>query len=125
MVTKRTAPSAMRAEPTVICTRRLRGLRRGRDARGSADMLLAPSGRRLSRIEDIAHPPHRLDALGIGGVALHLLAERAHMDVHGAAVAQEIVSPDAAQQLLAGEDVLGGLAKDEQEVILLGSQLHA
>src|SRR5262245_3910032 len=76
-----------------------------------------PSGSPLGG-DLVAGAPHGLDGAGVPELA----AQLAHVDVDGAAVAEEGEAPDTLEQLLAGEHEAAVLDQRHQEVELLGRE---
>src|SRR5512146_1708577 len=81
---------------------------------------IRPGGRWLSSFKPVSRPsycdnPHRL-----ARVWLDLLAQPAHVHIHGATVAVVIPAPQFPEDKLAREQLPAVLAQEEQQFILLG-----
>ena len=70
--------------------------------------------------KNVADAAHRLDQARVRGVFLQFLAEPADMDIHGACVADVIVTPDVMQQLVAGENCPTVAHEIREQLELLG-----
>src|SRR5665647_2421452 len=77
-----------------------------------------------ARLEAVADSPDRLDETGILGVVGELLSQVSYIDVDRAGVADVLVAPDLLHQPLAGQDDAGVGRQHQQQVELLGGQLH-
>src|SRR5919198_1744135 len=69
-------------------------------------------------VELIPDAPHRLQQFRLGGVIFDLLAQQADVHVHHALIAEEVVAPDALQQLRPAVDDAGSAGQRAQQVEL-------
>src|ERR687884_1395850 len=67
-------------------------------------------------VELIPDAPHRLQQFRLGGVIFDLLAQQADVHVHHALIAEEVVAPDALQQLRPAVDDAGSAGQLAQQV---------
>src|SRR5262245_20260135 len=124
---RRIDASASSAEPSAMCTRRLRvawhAVRQSRalycwiafTSRGMGLAFLRVERTGAGR-EGVARATNRPDIVELARVALDLLAERCHTDVHRPAVTKVLVAPDLAKERLAAEDVLRRAGQRYQQV---------
>src|SRR5438128_941729 len=78
-----------------------------RSGRGYRRRAVSAAAERSSADELVAEPAHRQEVLGVVRVTLDLLADALHVDVQCLRVADVVVSPDALDQQLAGEQSAG------------------
>src|SRR6516164_7783696 len=81
-------------------------------------VMRAPMPSLTSRHQLVAHAPHGEDVLGDRGVGLDLGPQAPDVDVDEAAVAEVVVAPDAVEQLLAAEHLVGAGRELAQEAEL-------
>src|SRR5579885_2436909 len=81
-----------------------------------------PLGR--GNLKLIAHAPDRLNIAWIAGVAFNLLAERADMHIDRAPITQIVITPNPAQEYLAGKDAIWRARHQDQQIELLGGQVY-
>src|SRR5215208_4664574 len=72
-----------------------------------------------STFKPIPAASHSDDSLRLTGILFNLLPQPAHMDVHGAAVADKIPAPDALEDEFAREHLSLMFGKEQQQVIFL------
>ena len=76
------------------------------------------------RLEIVANSPLCHDVLGLGGIALQLLADAADMHVHRADIALVVVAPDEIEQVFPGIDPVRVADEKVDEIEFLGRQIR-